>query len=48
MPHPTRQSLLRQSEFLAQAGMSDEDIEQLIETIYEERSHQQPRDVDLG
>lgn len=48
LPHPAGQRLLRQKGFLAQAGMTDEDIEQFIETIYEERSHQHPRDVDLG
>ena len=47
IPHPTGQQLLQHQGFLAQAGMSDEDIEQLIDTIYEERAHQHPRDVDV-
>jgi hypothetical protein len=47
IPYPTGQQLLRHQGFLAHAGMSDEDIEQLIDTIYEERAHQHPRDVDV-
>ncbi|MEW6301540.1 MAG: hypothetical protein AB1671_28035 [Thermodesulfobacteriota bacterium] len=46
-PHPTGQRLLQHSGFLAQAGMSDEEIERLIDTIYGERAHRQPRDVDV-
>jgi hypothetical protein len=34
--------------FLAQAGMTDKDIDQFVETIYEERSHQHPREVDFS
>jgi len=34
--------------FLAQAGMTDEDIDQFVTATYEERSHQHPREVDLG
>ena len=37
LPHPAGQQLLRQKGFLAQAGMTDEDIELFIETVYEEK-----------
>ena len=47
LPSPVGQGLLRQQGFLAQAGMTDEDIEKFIETVYEERSQQHPRDVDF-
>jgi hypothetical protein len=47
-PHPAGQQLLRQMGFLAQAGMTDEDIDRFVAAIYEERSHQQPREVDFG
>ena len=47
-PHPAGQRLLRQMGFLAQAGVTDKDIDQLVTAIYEERSHQQPREVDVG
>ena len=47
-PHPAGQQLLRQMGFLAQAGMTDEDIDQFVTATYEERSHQHPREVDLG
>ena len=47
LPSPVGQRLLRQQGFLAQAGMTDEDIEKFIETVYEERSQQHPRDVDF-
>ena len=46
-PHPSGQQLLRQMGFLAQAGMTDEDIDQFVTTIYKERSHQHPREVDF-
>jgi hypothetical protein len=46
-PHAAGQQLLRQIGFLAQAGMTDEDIDQFVATIYEERSRQRPREVDF-
>ena len=45
--HLAGQQLLRQMGFLAQAGMTDEDIDQFVTTIYKERSHQHPREVDF-
>ncbi len=47
-PHPAGQQVLRQTGFLAQTGMTDEDIDRFVETIYEERSHQHPREVDFS
>jgi hypothetical protein len=47
VPHPAGQQLLRQMGFGARAGMTDEDIDRFVEAIYEERSHQHPREVDL-
>jgi hypothetical protein len=47
-PHPVGQRLLRQMGFLAQAGMSDEDIDRFVAAIYKERSRQYPRKVDFG
>ena len=46
-PHPAGQQLLRQMGFLAEAGMTDEDIDQFVEAVYKERATQQPREVDL-
>ncbi len=47
-PHPAGQQLLRQMGFLAEAGMTDEDIDRFVEAVYEERAYQQPREVDLS
>ena len=47
-PHPVGQQVLRQMGFLAQAGMSDEAIDQFIATIYGERCRQHPREADFG
>jgi len=46
-PHPAGLELLRQMGFLARAGMSDEEIDRFLETVYKDRSHQHPREVDL-
>lgn len=45
-PSTVGQQLLRQVGFLTQTGMSDEDIEQWVTEIYDERTRQAPRDVD--
>jgi hypothetical protein len=46
-PHPAGQRLLRHTGFGAQAGMTDEDMDQFVAAIYEERAHQRPREVDF-
>jgi hypothetical protein len=45
-PSTVGQQLLRHVGFLAQAGLTDEEIDQWVGEIYQERTGQTPREVD--